>query len=102
MTIFAPMKLAVKLVLLMFMTFIVTPTVVSLIKEDVDTSMVYSMSEEEQHNNCCKELKAGLLHTDYMIFSNYAENSSSLIISQHTLKHDNAASTIFSPPPEQV
>lgn len=102
MTIFAPMKLAVKIVLLMFMTFIVTPTVVSLIKEDVDTSMIYSMSEEEQHNNSCKELKAGLLHTDYIIFSNYAENSSSLIISQHTLKHDNAASTIFSPPPEQV
>ena len=97
------MKLAVKLVLLMFMTFIVTPTVVSLIKEDIDTSMVYSMSEEEQHNhNCCKELKAALKATDYITFSNYTESSSSLIISQHTLKHDNAASRIFSPPPAQV
>ena len=97
------MKLAVQLVLLMFMTFIVTPTVVSLIKEDIDTSMVYSMSEEEQHNhNCCKELKAALKATDYITFSNYTQSSSSLIISQHTLKHDNAASSIFSPPPEQV
>ncbi|MBA9072025.1 hypothetical protein GGR22_000151 [Flavobacterium gossypii] len=75
----------------------------SLIKEDIDTSMVYSMSEEEQHNhNCCKELKAALKATDYITFSNYTESSSSLIISQHTLKHDNAASSIFSPPPEQV
>lgn len=97
------MKLAVKLVLLMFMTFIVTPTVVGLIKEDVDTSMVYSMSEEEQHNhNSCKELKADFTVADYITFSNYTESSSSLIISQHSLKHDNAASAIFSPPPEQV
>lgn len=95
------MKLAVKIVLLMFLTFIITPTVVSLIKEDVDTSMVYSMSEEENHN-CCKELKAELKFADYIIFSNYTEVSSSLIISQHTLKHDNVTSSIFSPPPEQV
>jgi len=96
------MKFAVKIVLLMFLTFIVTPTVVSLIKEDVDTSMVYSMSEEEQHNNCCKELKADFKIADYIIFSNYTASSSSLIVSQHTLKYDNTASTIFSPPPEQV
>ena len=86
----------------MFMTFIVTPTVVSLIKEDIDTSMVYSMSEEEQHNNSAKELKADLKVADYIIFSNYTASSSSLIISQHSLKYDNAASSIFSPPPEQV
>ncbi len=96
------MKFAVKIVLLMFLTFIVTPTVVSLIKEDIDTSMVYSMSEEEQHNHGCKELKADFKIADYIIFSNYTASSSSLIISQHTLKYDNAASTIFSPPPEQV
>ena len=96
------MKFAVKIVLLMFLTFIVTPTVVSLIKEDVDTSMVYSMSEEEQHNHGCKELKADFKIADYIIFSNYTARSSSLIISQHSLKYDNAASTIFSPPPEQV
>lgn len=96
------MKFAVKIVLLMFLTFIVTPTVVSLIKEDVDTSMVYSMSEEEQHNHPCKELKADIAMTDYIIFSNYTASSSSLIISQHSLKYDNASSAIFSPPPEQV
>lgn len=96
------MKFAVKIVLLMFLTFIVTPTVVSLIKEDVDTSMVYSMSEEEHHNHSHKELKAEVVMTDYLIFSNYTASSSSLIISQHSLKYDNASSAIFSPPPEQV
>ena len=96
------MKFAVKIVLLMFMTFIFTPTVVSLIEEDIDTSMVYSMSEEEHHNHACKELKADLKIADYIIFSNYTASSSSLIISQHSLKYDNAASAIFSPPPEQV
>lgn len=96
------MKFAVKIVLLMFMTFIVTPTIVSLIKEDVDTSMIYSMSEEEQHSNTAKELKAELKFADYIVFSNYTATSSSLIISQHSLKYDNEASNIFSPPPEQV
>ena len=96
------MKFVVKVVLVMFMTFLVTPTVVVMIKKDVDTSMIYSMSEEEQHSNSVKELKAELKINDSIVFSNYKASSSSLIISQHTLKYDNAASTIFSPPPEQV
>ena len=96
------MKFVVKVVLVMFMIFLVTPTVVGLIKKDVDTSMIYSMSEEEHHTNTAKELQAELKFNDFIIFSNYKASSSSLIISQHTLKYDNAASTIFSPPPEQV
>ncbi len=99
------MKMAVKIVLLMFMTFIVTPTVVSLIKEDIDTSMIYGMSEEEQHNHAAKELKelkANFLLGDFMVFSKYTAKSTSLIISQHSLKYDNACASIFSPPPEQV
>ncbi len=99
------MKLAVKLVLVMFLTFIVTPTVVSLIKEEADTSMVYSLSEEEHHNHCCKELKeikADFNGIDFLVFSKYTAKSSSLILSQHSLKYDSASSSIFSPPPEQV
>lgn len=99
------MKLAVKLVLFMFLTFIVTPTVVGLIKEEVDTSLIYSMSEEEQHNHSgkeSKELKADFVFVDFMIFSKYTAKSTSLIISQHSLKYDSASSSIFSPPPENV
>jgi len=99
------MKFAVKIVLLMFLTFIVTPTVVGLIKEDVDTSMIYSMSEEEQHNHSCKELKelkADLNFIDYLVFSKYTAKSSSIIISQHSLKYDKASSVIFSPPPNLI
>jgi hypothetical protein len=99
------MKFAVKIVLLMFLTFIVTPTIVSLIEEDIDTSMVYSMSEEEHHNHSCKELKelkADLSSVDYFVFSKYTAKSSGLIISRHSLKYDNTASSIFSPPPEHV
>ena len=97
------MKFAVKLVLVLFIAFIATPTVVSLIKEDVDTSIIYSMSEEEeQHNHSCKEINADLKIADSIIFSNFSLASSSLIISHHSLKHDTAASYIFSPPPDQV
>lgn len=99
------MKLAVKLVLIMFLTFIVTPTIVSLIKEDANTSLVYSMSEEEHHNHGCKELKeikADFNSIDFLVFSKYTASSSSLIISQHSLKYDSATSSIFSPPPNVV
>lgn len=100
------MKLAVKLVLIMFLTFIVTPTVVSLIEEDANTSMVYSMSEEEHHNhNGCKELKeikADFNSIDFLVFSKYTAKSSSLILSKHSLKYDSDSSSIFSPPPELV
>jgi hypothetical protein len=92
------MKFATRLVLLMFVLFISTPTIVSVIKKTVDTSYFYSMSEEELAH---KEIKADFKEHSYH-FVDLSGQTSGLILFENLSKHDNVASTIFIPPPEQV
>jgi hypothetical protein len=93
------MKIMAKLLLFIFITFLVTPTIISVIKKDADTSLFYSFSEEEKSH---KEIKA-VFSSDFpntpIVFSKF---NSSLIHSENLSKHDKIASNIFIPPPEQV
>lgn len=91
------MKLAVRLLLMLFLTFLATPTIVGLIKHKCDTSFFYSMSEEEIHKEL-KEIKAEILFTSIDLFK-ISKMTSSVIISENLLKHDNISASIFSPPP---
>ncbi|WP_298225092.1 hypothetical protein [Flavobacterium sp.] len=93
------MKLIAKLFLIVFIAFLATPTIVSVIKKSTDTSYFYSSSEEELVH---KEVKAELkLEPTYALIL-FQTTTSSLIHSENLSKHDNIASTIFIPPPEQV
>ena len=92
------MKLATRLVLLMFMLFIATPTIVSVIKKSSDTSVFFSMSEEELAH---KEVKAHFKEFTFH-FVDLSGQTSGLILFENLSKHDNVAATIFIPPPEQV
>lgn len=92
------MKSAARLVLLMFVFFIATPTIVSLIEKNTDTSYIYSMSEEELSH---KEVKAEVREHHYH-FVDLSGRTSGLILFENLSRHDNIASTIFIPPPEQV
>jgi len=92
------MKFVTGLVLAMFVLFISTPTIVSVIKKSVDTSYFYSMSEEEQAH---KEIKADFKVDSYQ-FVDLSGRTSGLILFENLSKHDNVAATIFIPPPEQV
>ncbi|MFT3793241.1 hypothetical protein [Flavobacterium sp.] len=92
------MKFAAKIVLLLFVVFLATPTVVSVIKKSCDTSYFFSMSEEEHH----KEVKAEYRFHHDITFVNLSGNTSGLILSENLSKHDNVSATIFIPPPEQV
>lgn len=93
------MKLIAKLFLFVFITFLSTPTIISLIEKSTDTSYFYSTSEEEQvHKEVKAELKLELAYT----LALFSSNTSSLIQSENLSKHDNIAATIFIPPPEQV
>jgi len=69
-----------------------------MIEKSCDTSIFYSMSEEEHH----KEIKAELRFGHDITFVNLSGNTSSLILSENLSKHDNVSGTIFIPPPEQV
>ena len=93
------MKSAVKIVLFLFFVFLATPTVVSVIKKNCDTSGFYSMSEEELAH---KEVKAEYKFTHDIEFVNLASFNSALILSENLSRHDNVSAKIFIPPPELV
>jgi hypothetical protein len=44
------MKVLCKIVLAIFILFLATPTIVSVINKDIDTSYFFNMDEEESHN----------------------------------------------------
>jgi hypothetical protein len=93
------MKIAVKLLLFVFLTFLSAPTIISLIEKKSDTSYFYNTSEEEK---TVKEVKAEFkFDMDYELIT-FSAPSSSLILSENLSKHDNIASAIFIPPPDLV
>jgi len=93
------MKIAVKLLLIIFIAFLSTPTIVSLIEQSTDTSYFYSASEEEQAH---KEVKVQFKFDTTYELINLSGLKSSLILSENLSKHDKISSSIFIPPPEQV
>jgi hypothetical protein len=93
------MKLAVKLTLLMFVIFLSTPTIVGMIEKSCDTSIFFSMTEEELSH---KEIKAELKFSPSHEFIEISAFSSSLILSENLSKHDNVCASIFIPPPDLV
>lgn len=93
------MKWIAQLFLMVFVAFLATPTVVSLIEKNTDTSYFYSTAEEEQpHKEVKADLHNGLVYT----LISFPETKSAAIHAAHVTRHDNIASAIFIPPPEQV
>ena len=93
------MQWVVKFLLFVFITFLSTPTIVSLVQKNCDTSYFYSMSEEELSH---KEVKAQLKYNTIQNLSDFSGHSSGLILSENLSKHDIIAMSIFIPPPNQV
>ncbi|MFN3969450.1 hypothetical protein [Flavobacterium sp.] len=94
------MKYIARLILVLFVSFLSTPTVVTLIKKSTDVSMFYSSAEEEIHKDL-KEVKGIKQCFDYP-FTASKLNPDSKIISENLSRHDNVAEEIFSPPPELI
>lgn len=94
------MKFFARLFLFVFVVFLSTPTVVTLIQKNTDTSLFYSFAEEEIHKEL-KEVKAELKQQfDYPFLDLKIKQTT--IISENLSKHDNVAAEIFSPPPELI
>jgi hypothetical protein len=93
------MKITAHILLFVFISFLLTPTIVSIIEKDSDTSTFFSFSEEEKAH---KEIKAVFI--SYPLFEDFPEMSyeSDLILSENLSKQDKISSSIFIPPPEQV
>lgn len=93
------MKLFSKLLLIVFIAFLSAPTVVTLIKKNANTSLFYSLAEEEIHKEL-KEVKAEVkLHFDYSFLGLKIKKNTS-IVSENLSRHDKVSSEITSPPPK--
>ena len=93
------MKIVAQILMFVFITFLVTPTVVSVIEKSADISVFYSFSEEEKSH---KEIKA-VFNFDYPNPpANLSQLNSGMLHSENLSKHDKIASKIFIPPPEQA
>lgn len=100
-TYFCLMKHIARFILIVFVAFLSTPTIITLIEKKADVSLFYSSSEEENHKDL-KEIKADLhVPFDYPILV-VAPQRNSKIISENQLRHDNIAAEIFIPPPELI
>ena len=98
---FCGMKTLSSIVLFLFVAFLSTPTIVTLIEKNTDISVFYNFSEEEIHKNI-KEIKANLNEESHLVFFDWKQQKSSKIIFENDAKHDNVSSKIISPPPEMV
>lgn len=94
------MKFLVNILLFLFLSFITAPTIISLIEDKADISMVYSLTEEEVQKEI-KEVKAQPVYEFYVVFFKNNKTGSK-IISENLRKHDNVSEEIFSPPPEII
>ncbi|MFV8269643.1 hypothetical protein ACNQGP_06850 [Flavobacterium sp. GT2N3] len=93
------MKIISKIFLIVFIAFLITPTVVTVIEKSADISIFYSISEEEQPH---KEIKTFFyLETPTEVVISL-KSSSIAILSENLSKHDNITSSIFIPPPNEV
>lgn len=93
------MKTIARLLLFLFLSFLITPTVVCVIEKNADVSFFYSFSEEEKTQ---KEIKA-VNFIDIEITSiDLSQLNCKIIFSENLSKHDHISSTIFIPPPEQA
>ena len=91
------MKLIARILLFIFIAFLSTPAIVGLVDKTCDTSIFYSLSEEE-HNH--KEVKVFNYYSNVDLgLLSLEHNKSSLILSENLSKHDKIAASIFSPPP---
>jgi len=100
-TYFCKMILIARFILFVFIAFLTTPTLVTLIEKNNDVSIFYSFAEEENHK-VIKEIKADLKMAFDCSSIGLREHQNSKIISKNLTRHDNIAEEIFIPPPKLV
>lgn len=103
-SIFVFVKITAQLLLLFFLSFLITPTVVCVIEKSTDISLNYEFSEEEnqKENKELKELKSDFTLKNQLEFIVIKFNYSKNIISENAAKHNPISEEIFIPPPELI
>lgn len=92
------MKVTASIFLFLFIAFLATPPIVTIIEKSCDTTIFFSLSEEEHTQ---KEIKVFAYHEEALpelLIGKY--NKTTLILSENLSKHDKITRSIFSPPPD--
>ena len=92
------MKLFTRILLFLFVLFLSTPTLVTLIEKDSDISMFYCFAEEEHHKEIKAEIKFYVEHN--VIAFMELEKKTSFI--ENNSEHPTVFREIFSPPPNFI
>lgn len=91
------MTIAVRLVLFLFLVFLSTPTIVSVIRKSCETSSSCNSFEEELAQ---KDIKADFRFDHSYEFVNFTVCTLSAVVSTCQLMHDEVSVKILIPPPE--
>lgn len=81
------------------MTFLLTPSIVSVIDKSKDTSIFYNLTEEELTKKQVKNYIFTSFNQEILILS---KMTSKIILSENLSKHENISATIFIPPPDSA
>ncbi len=95
------MKLFVSTLLLLFITYLSSPTVVMLMEKNADISLNYDLSDDENQKEN-KELKLDFTFKTQFEQVSFITTLSKTIISENVSKHDAISEEIFIPPPELI
>ena len=90
------MKTVAQIFFILFIAFLATPTIVTVIEKGCDVSVFFNMSEEE---NFHKEIIAAVSLEYFLDIHIISISSSTIILSEKLSKQDKIASSIFIPPP---
>ena len=93
------MKIMAQLLLIVFTSFLITPTIVSVIKKNTDTSVFFSYADPEKANI---EIEAVFSFDIDYVPNDFSFLNPNLIQSENLSKHDKIFSKIFIPPPERA
>ncbi len=93
------MRIIAKILVFIFIAFLLTPTIVCAIDDSSDTSVFYNFSEEELAK---KEIKTFLYHDFNLEISFLSKLTSSIIVSENLSMHDTIHSVIIIPPPDRA
>jgi hypothetical protein len=93
------MKIIVKFLIVFFLTFLSTPTIISLVEKKEAISFSYDNSESDEFQ---KELKTDFIFASlpYPLFN--VKKKSITILSENLNRHDSISKKIVIPPPDTI
>ncbi len=95
------MKRISYILVFIFLAFLSTPTIITLIEKTKNSTLFFDISEEEQGQKEIKEITY-YVYDQFLFQFEIRTAKSKLILSENLSKHDNVTRSIFSPPPDLV